>query len=382
MAFTFRTQRYDKPESVPIDFNTPNHPVLRKIAKDRFSSKRRERLYRRLADPLRAGHSPEQALGMMYRRERFKGYRRAETVVLRSLLYRLKSGGDITSGLSEFVPVNEQLAVRAGETHGNLAEAFYSASRSISAIRDMRYALIKAVTIPVAVTLIMMAGLYGTGAYLMPILARSMDLSSVSGLALIVTTAGAFATSIWFPILGAAMFALAVCVVLSYPRWKSRLRSRADKTPLYAFYRIMLASSWLTTLSALLSAGSGVNESLRQLYMIALEQKNVYLASRTEAIIAANKAGAINVGAAMEAARHDFPDSELIGDIVMRATLKDFERQLHHLAFEWVEEKVKEVHRISAVLGFVGLFVMFLAMCLVMLSFYSLFSQFQASTGI
>ena len=56
MAFTFLPQRYDKPESVPIDFNTPNHPLLRLIAKDRFSSKRRERLYRRLADPLRAGH--------------------------------------------------------------------------------------------------------------------------------------------------------------------------------------------------------------------------------------------------------------------------------------------------------------------------------------
>ena len=105
---------------------------------------------------------------MLYRRERFKGARRAETIVLRSLIYRLASGGDITGGLAEFVPVNEQLAVRAGETHGNLAEAFYSASRSISAIRDMRSALIKAVTIPVAGTLIMIVGFYGTGAHLMP----------------------------------------------------------------------------------------------------------------------------------------------------------------------------------------------------------------------
>lgn len=374
-------KRYRSPAEVPLDFTTPNHPLLRWMAKTEFDSKKRERLYRRLADPLRAGHSAEEAIGMLYRRERAKGWRRPETVVLRSIYYRLKAGGDVTGGMAEFVPMREQLSIRAGEINGNLAEAFLGAGQAIRAVREMKAAQLVAAIIPLFITIMIFVGLYMAGAFLLPTLARSIDMSTVTGLATLVVVLGNYAVSIWFPITIAVLVAIVFTVIASYSRWSTRLRAVADRTPFYSFYRLMLASGWLTTLSAMLNAGNGVNESLKQLHVIATEQNNRYLASRTLAIIEANKGGASNIGFAMEAGGHGFPDNELIGDIVMRSTLPNFEYQLGVLSLSWVEEKVKEVKRVSTIMSWVGLFIMTGAMAVFMLSLYSLFSQFQTSVG-
>lgn len=336
------------PQDVPVDIDSPSSPFLTAVAAKTFFPEARQKMYERLASPIEAGVPVKTAISQLYQRAFFKSATETQAVVLRNVLFSLNSGGQISEGLRKFIPLNELLLIRAGEEKGDLSGALFRAAHTIESQAKVRAAIKSAIVKPLFLFTMLIVAMYVVGAHVAPKMSSILPMEEWRGQARFLGVLSSLVLSPWFYISLGLLAGLIVLILMSQKRWKGRGRAFADRLPPYNLYRVMQGSGWLTTYSAMLQSGRRVESILSELYILSERDNNQYLADRTRKIMQENAYGAENIGIAMERAGTSFPDNELIADMVMQASLKNFDERIGILADRWINNAVKRVEAISA----------------------------------
>ena len=113
-----------------------------------------------------------------------------------------------------------------------------------------------------------------------------------------------------------------------------------DRIPPWSFYRLIIGTLWLFTLSTLLQAGVQLTHAVDD--MLDRAEADRWLRERLLAMRSQLNIGN-DLGGALENIGFDFPDRELVDDIRVYATLPDFDRQLQSIASEWLEESMQRI---------------------------------------
>lgn len=343
------------PQEVNVDIDHPGNKYLIAITKKTFSASARRRMYERLASPIEAGVPIKSAISQLYQRAAFKSETETQAIVLRNVLYTLNNGEQVSDGLYGFVPLNELLLLRAGEEKGDLSSAMFRAADAIEAQSKVKSAIKKSTAKPIMLLVVLMIAMYVIGAHVAPQMDAILPMDQWRGQAAFVAKIATVVNSLWFPIILASLIGFLALILYSQKRAIGGWRTHADNFPPYSLYRVMQGASWLTTYSAMLQSGRRVESILTELLLLSEKDKNYYLADRTRKILIENAAGAENIGIAMERAGTNFPDNELIADLVMQSSLTNFDERIDILARRWIDNAVVRVESIAAVMNVVAL---------------------------
>lgn len=355
------------PQDVSTNINSPGKPMLIWIASKTMGADARLRLYERLASPLQAGVGIQTAIGQLYQRAAFKSETETMAIMLRYVMFSLNEGKAFSDGLAPFIPLSELLIIKAGEAKGDLSGSLFKAASTVRSVQRIKSAVVGAMAKPAIFTALLFVAMFIVGSFVVPKVATVFPSEDWTGGAAALAMIGNWTTSIYFPMTIGGMFLLIFLLTLTLKRWKGDMRTAFDKIPPYSLYRILQGAGWMTTLSAMLQSGRSIRATLQDLEDLARKDGNAYLTVRTQRIVVENERGAENIGIAMERAGVNFPDEEIISDMVMQSSLTNFDERIGIIADQWISDSVERVQRIASVLttlsllgvgGFIVTFVM------------------------
>lgn len=376
------TNKPASPSEVPTAITALDHPIQRKWSKIALSGKSRARLYERLARPINSGLSYEEAIYNLYKRVAYRQPNDHIAIVLRTVIYHLQSGHNISDGLAQFIPLNELLLIQAGENNGTLAKGLFDAARSIRLNGQIVAVTLRATVIPFFVLISVLVCLYIMGEWLVPEFERGIPRDEWTGAGHILRVLGDFTAANGFAYLATGS-ALAVAVVIySLKRWSGWGRVVADRFPPYSLYKTFTGSAWLLVLSSMTGSGQVVWQSLATIHQVAVNQGNKYIADRTAAVLQANTEGQNSVANAMEVSGNEFPDHELISDLVLMAGNNDFDQQMSEITNVWVTDKVESIKDTCFWLEILLMVLSAVLLGTFAFAFYQVEQQFTQSIGL
>jgi type II secretory pathway component PulF len=136
---------------------------------------------------------------------------------------------------------------------------------------------------------------------------------------------------------------------ISLPFWKGSLRVYVEKIPPWSFYRLQIGTSWLFALATLLSNGVTQTDCIKQMVKSS-ERKNPWLADRLKKTSFFLKNGQ-SLGPALDSTKTNFPDPEIIDDLLVYSELENFDEALFKIGREWVDEGLEKMDREAEVLS-------------------------------
>ena len=134
------------------------------------------------------------------------------------------------------------------------------------------------------------------------------------------------------------------------PVWTGKLRILFDKLPPWNTYKLQVSVSWLMSLSAMVAAGVSVPDAMRLL----IQYSNRYLSSILDEALHYIANGE-NLGNALAMTETDFPNEEIIGDLIIYSDMNDFDKNLSQIANDYMEESVRKMESTANVLNSVGI---------------------------
>lgn len=185
------------------------------------------------------------------------------TLLYEKWLRRLDNGM-LMNTINEEVPTTDIMLIGAYEKAGKLSEGLKFLSKTLELTKKMSGSIKMAVIGPSMLT-IMLAGILSMHAFLLtPVLLSIMEVKdwTVAGrmlypLAMTVKHYGIYIAG--FIITAVTLFSL------SLKRWKGPMRAKLDNYLPYSIYRDYNGALFLTSLAALMKAGNGMMESLKEL---------------------------------------------------------------------------------------------------------------------
>lgn len=342
-------------QEVSTNISHPGKPFFIWMASKTMGNDARMRFYERLASPLSAGVGIQTAIGQLYQRAAFKSETETMAIMLRYVMFSLNEGKAFSDGLAPFIPLSELLIIRAGESRGDLADALFKASNTVRSVKRIKSAVIGALAKPLIFIALLLLAMFIIGSFVVPKISAVFPSDEWEGGAAALAMIGNWTNSLYFPVTILGMVLCGIGISFTLKRWKGPWRRAFDKIPPYSLYRILQGAGWMTTMSAMLQSGRSIRATLVDLESLARRDGNAYLASRTQLIVVENERGAENIGIAMEKAGVQFPDEEIIADMVMQSSLSNFDERIGIIAEQWIADSVERVQRIAGILTSVSL---------------------------
>jgi type II secretory pathway component PulF len=165
-------------------------------------------------------------------------------------------------------------------------------------------------------------------------------------------------------------------VIYSIPRLTGRVRLYLDYLPPYSIYRVVVGSSVILSLAAMLKSGYKLLDALE----LIRESANPWLTERIDGMIAGIRQG-FGPGVALRMAGHNFPDARVIGDIIIFSQSSNFDQAMSRVADDLLENSVKRVVAISAALKYVAYFTLFGVMAFITIGTTSITSSLSSAVG-
>lgn len=317
----------------------------------RLNTEKRMAVARKLASLLRNDFTLMNALGRIEMIESRNGTKPDEpfAIVMRQWQKNLEQGMTFSEATRGWVPANETLLVTSGNI-SNLVVALENVGRVVEGTERIKRAMRNAIAYPLFLLALTFGIIVMVGLYLIP------PLAEVAGPGVVWQSAAAsliwlsdFATRFWYLfVLG---FGLLIFIVwISLANWSGRLRTLFDKLPPWNIYKIQMSVGWLMSLSAMVSAGVSLPDAMRML----ADASNRYLRDILDDALH-YIANGDNLGVALNNTGRDFPNRELIGDLSIYADMNDFDKNLSHLANDYLDSSVRRMEAISNVLNSVGI---------------------------
>lgn len=328
-----------------LDYERYFNPILRAWAKFTFKPTLRARLYRKLAARVEHGIRIRDTVQALQIRAAKRGSTETIAIIMADVLITLDKGEGLAQALLPWVNALECMAISAGEKAGSIDKSLRQAADSIGGASEMVKAIIFSMARPTLLFVSTIAALYYIGAWYLPEMTALATADQFTGIALSLYWFSEFALSGWFLAILAALIGLIGLMIKSLPgAGKNRFRVFLDKMPPWSIYRLVVGSSFLVTLSALLKSGIPLQESIIQINKYA----SPYLSTRLTAILDETRKGR-NFGDALDATQYQFPDDEIIDDLVMYSTLPNFDQVLYDYGKTWMKEGIETV-KVQAIL--------------------------------
>lgn len=272
-------------------------------------------------------------------------------IAMRDIQQNLERGMTFAQATSDWVPNEETLLLTSGNV-SSLLISLENIGRIVGGIKRIRRAMWSAVAYPLFLFVLTVAIVILVGLYLVPPLAEAAGSTVVwRGTAASLVWVSGWAGKYWHILAGG--FALMIVLAwVSLPIWTGRLRTLFDKLPPWNTYKLQLSVSWLMSLSAMVGAGVSVPDAMRLL----ADYSNRYLSDILEEALHYISNGE-NLGGALAMTGKDFPNEEIIGDLIIYADMNDFAKNLNQIANDYMEESVRKMESISSVLNSVGIII-------------------------
>jgi type II secretory pathway component PulF len=261
-------------------------------------------------------------------------------------LERGMSFSDTTRG---WLPDEETLLVTSGNI-SNLVVALENTTRVIESARRIRSAVRSAVAYPLFLLILTFGIIVMVGMYLVPPLADVAGPNVVwTGEANLLIMVSEFSIKYWTVIL-VAFVLLCVLVWFSLSNWTGWLRATFDKLPPWNIYKMHTSVEWLMSLAAFVAAGVSMPDAMR----ILADNANRYLRDILDETLR-YIANGDNLGVALSNTGRDFPNQEIIGDLMIYSDMNDFDKNLDQIARDYMEESVRKMENISNVMNSIGI---------------------------
>ena len=317
----------------------------------RFNTEKRVATLRKLASLLRNGFTLMNALGRLEMIESNNGKSPNEpfAIVMRQWQKNLERGMSFSDATRGWLPDDETLLVTSGNI-SNLVVALENTGRVVESAGRIRRAIRNAVAYPLFLLVLTFCIVIMVGLYLVPPLVEVAGTDIIwRGAARGLINMSNFTVKYWYIFVIVFVFLL-FNIWLSLANWSGRLRAAFDKLPPWSIYKIHISVGWLMSLSSMISAGITMPDALRML----ADNASHYLRSILEETLHFIANGD-NLGVALAHTERDFPNKEIIGDLMIYADMTEFDKNISAIANEYLDESVRKMESISNVLNGIGI---------------------------
>lgn len=326
------------------------HAIERAYARFAFlhvESGSRRRLWLKIAKMHHNGVPILQAIeDLRDRRIEADGVSSPQAIALAEWASAIQNGVRLCEAIVGWVSDAEMMLIAAGEQSGALEGALESAARLMEAKRQIIGTIFRGSAYPFVLFMMSFAVLYLFGFKIIPAFTTIVHNDGWHGLARAMITASNFARQ-WLWLVALSFVVTSVGFVVSLPILDGAIRIKLDRYAPYSIYRVMLGSTWLISLAALVNAGLRIESALEQLAGTAVP----WLQNRVNACLSAVRSG-LNLGEALARTGYEFPDKEIIDDLGTYAGLSGLNEALVMLGNEWLNESVEQIkQRMTVVFG-------------------------------
>ena len=337
----------------------------------RLNTEKRMSICRKLASLLRNDFTLIDALERIEMIESKNGTKPNEpfAIVMRQWQKNLEQGMTFSEATRGWVPPNETLLVTSGNL-SNLVVALENVGRVVDGMQRIRRAMTTAVAYPLFLLGLTFGIIIMVGLYLVPPLAEIATNDIVwRGSARSLIWLSDISIKYWYVFLVIAA-SLITIVWGSLANWSGRVRAFFDKLPPWSIYKIQVSSGWLMSLAAMVSAGVTIPDAMRML----ADSSNKYVRRILDSALRFVANGE-NLGVALSHTKTDFPDSEIIGDLIIYADMNGFDENLTRIANDYLNESVRKMERISNILNGLGIILVSLIIAWVVLGTFQMQDQ-------
>jgi len=310
----------------------------------------RKRLWRKLGKMIKENVPIIQALESLANRRRVsKGKGDPQVIAIECWLKGMKNGRQLGHMLDGWVGDVERMLISTGEQTGTIDQALLSANRVMTASSDITSAVLKGLAYPALLFVLAFGVMYLFGFKVVPEFTKIIPAERFTGMAKVLILLSSFAKN-WLFVTAGALIAVIVTFFVSLNRWDGPLRTRLDRYPPFSIYRIVVGSTWLIGLAAMLEAGMRLDLAMEQLSGMS----GKWLKTRIVSTMRGMRAG-LGMGDALHRGGYEFPDREIIDDIAVYSSLSGFESSISIIGEEWLTESVAQIQSRMAVLRGVAL---------------------------
>jgi type II secretory pathway component PulF len=366
------------PSGLSPDFKPQKATGLNLLAaKMSFGGQHRADTYERLASLLKQVKL-DVAIRALYdvASEGGKNPNEGKAVIFSHTMEAIGRADKLGDALEPFVPQAESLLLISGERAGDLSLMLRNAASVVRARADMIGAVIAETMTPLVLLLSAVGYVVFYAISVVPkLVLPSMKPDNWEPAAkALVYTSKVLVSHGWIALpIVAAFIAL---VIYSIPRLTGRVRLYLDYLPPYSIYRVVVGSSVILSLAAMLKSGYKLLDALE----LIRESANPWLTERIDGMIAGIRQG-FGPGVALRMAGHNFPDARVIGDIIIFSQSSNFDQAMSRVADDLLENSVKRVVAISAALKYVAYFTLFGVMAFITIGTTSITSSLSSAVG-
>ena len=340
----------------------------------RFNTEKRIALLRKLASLLRNDFTLMNALGRLEMIESNNGRSPNEpfAIVMRVWQQNLERGMSFSETTRGWLPDEETMLVTSGNI-SNLIVALENTVRVVESAGRIRRAVRNAIAYPLFLLVLTFGIVVMVGLYLVPPLVDVAGTDVIwRGAARGLISMSDFTVKYWYVF--AVIFAVAIIIIwISLANWAGRLRVLFDKLPPWNIYKIHVSVGWLMSLSSMVAAGITMPDALRMLGDNASRYLRTILDETLHYV-----ANGDNLGVALSRTRRNFPNKEIIGDLMIYADMTDFDKNITSIANDYMDESVRKMESISNVLNSIGIMLVSAIIAWVVLGTFQMQDQITA----
>ena len=343
---------------------------LRLIASLFFSGKTRRKFYLKLAAMTENGLGLNDALENMQKRLARK--HDPLHLLLSEALVRMQSGASLADAFQGFIPDAEYMLIKSGVDGGDLPNTLELTCGLIKAKEKIITAIVQALSYPALLCSLLLVFLLVLSQFVVPQLALIVDPTRWEGGAATLYSVAVFIGTPSGIIMLCGMAGGFIATMTTLPHFTGRLRVKCDKLPPWSLYRLIHGSIWLFTLATMLKANVQLSVVLDD--MLESTKRNGWMLERIQAIRAQLNLGK-SLGEALDDCGFNFPDAELVEDLLIYSTLPGFDTRLYTIAKQWLEQGIERIKTQCKILNFALLIAIIALLCGIALAVSSLQQQ-------
>lgn len=331
------------------------------MARISFGAKHRADTYERLSRMLEKVKVVE-AIEALYDVASEGGKKKGEgrAIMFAHVLHCLQQGRRLADGFRPFVPLSEYLLLKAGEDTGELPTMLRHAAVTVRAKSEMIGAVAGATAYPIVLNVAAFGYFYYYALKIVPkLVTPAMKPDNWEPAARTLVQVSNWVNSYGW-IVPLMLIAALTWIGYRMPRSTGTFRQILDSFPPWSIYRVVVGSSVVLSIAAMVRSRYKLLDALT----ISRDAGGPWLRERLDAGITGVRAG-LNLGVALRNAGHQFPDKQVIGDLIIYSQSQSFEEALNQVSEDMLHNSVSLVKTIcggltviayinlAAVLGFI-----------------------------